>query len=129
MNDPSSNPSRQIVLAQVLFFLNALIWVFFMILFLSDQVTPGDPVSSWVIPILMAGNALALLACGIGIGRRTRIFYFLALAVIAINILLTLTDQVGLFDYLTLLVDLVILVLLVASRQAFTPSSQPKNPS
>ncbi len=122
MNDPRSKLPVQITLAQVLFFLNAAIWVFFLFLFLSDQVTPGDPISSWLVPILMVGNAIAMLVCGLGLRKRTRFFYYLAVLVIGINILLTFTDQVGLFDYLTLLIDLVILVLLVASRSGFTSS-------
>ena len=128
MNNPPSRQATQITLAQVLFFLNTLIWIFFMILFLSDQASPGDPVSSWVIPTLMAGNALAMLACGVGLRKRNRLFYYLALVVIGVNLLLTVTDQVGLFDYITLLIDLVILVLLVAARGAFTPASKPDTP-
>jgi lysylphosphatidylglycerol synthetase-like protein (DUF2156 family) len=117
----------QIALAQILFFIDAAIWVVFLILFVSDQAQPGEMVSSWVIPILMAGNALAMLACGIGLGKRSRFFYYLSLAVIGVNILLTVTDQVGLFDYITLLLDLVILTLLVASRKGFTPSKKPED--
>lgn len=122
MNDQRSKLPVQITLAQVLFFLNAAIWVFFLFLFLSDQVTPGDPISSWLVPILMVGNAVAMLVCGLGLRKRTRFFYYLAITVIGINILLTFTDQVGLFDYITLLIDLVILILLVPSRAGFTSS-------
>ena len=122
----TSKQRVQIVLTQVLFFLNAAIWVFFLILFLSDQVTPGSAVSGWAIPILMAGNALAMLACGIGLRKRSLFIYYLSLAVIGINILLTVTDQVGLFDYITLLLDLVILTLLVASHKGFTQPSKSK---
>ena len=126
-NDNQASKQRvQIILTQVLFFLNAAIWVFFLILFLSDQVTPGSAVSDWVIPILMAGNALAMLACGIGLRKRSRFIYYLSLAVIGVNILLTVTDQVGLFDYITLLLDLVILTLLIASRNGFTQPSKSK---
>jgi len=117
-NTPPSKQPVQIALAQVLFFLNAAIWVFFLILFLSDQA------SSWVIPILMAGNALAMLVCGLGLGKRNRYFYYLSLAVVGINIILTVTDEVGLFDYITLLLDLVILTLLIASRKGFAHSSK-----
>lgn len=118
--EPSPSRLRQrITLMQVLFCLNALVWALFLILFLSDQVQPGDPISSLVIPILMICNALAMLACAIGLGRRSRLSYYLSLAVIAFNLLLTITDQVGLFDYLTLLLDLLLLVLLVASYKAF----------
>jgi lysylphosphatidylglycerol synthetase-like protein (DUF2156 family) len=123
----TSSISRRITLAQVLFFLNAAVWIFFLVLFLSDQAHPGNALSSLVIPILMGGNALAMLACGIGLGRRSRIFYYLSLAVMAVNILLTVTDQVGLFDYITLLLDLVILILLVAIRKGFTSAAKPTN--
>jgi lysylphosphatidylglycerol synthetase-like protein (DUF2156 family) len=126
---PASKLPVQIALTQVLFFINAAIWIFFLFLFLSDQAHPGNALSSLVIPILMGGNALAMLACGIGLGRRSRIFYYLSIAVIAVNILLTVTDQVGLFDYITLLLDLVILILLVAIRKGFTPAAKPTNPS
>jgi hypothetical protein len=122
----ASKQHIQIILTQVLFILNAAIWVSFLVLFISDQVMPGSAVLDWVIPILMAGNALAMLACGIGLRNRSRFFYYLSLAVIGVNILLTVTDQVGLFDYITLLLDLVILTLLVASRKGFTQPSKSK---
>ena len=117
-NTPPSKQPVQIALAQALFFLNTAIWLFFLILFLSDQA------SSWVMPILMAGNALAMLACGIGLGKRNRLIYYLSLAVIGVNLILTVTDEVGLFDYITLLIDLVILTLLIASRKGFARSSK-----
>jgi MFS family permease len=123
-NKPSPKTPVQITLAQVLFFLNAAVWLFFLILFLSDQVSPGDSISTWVIPILMVGNILAMLVCGIGLGKRKRRMYYLSLAVILVNIILTVTDQVGLFDYLTLLLDLVILTLLIASYKAFSHPSR-----
>jgi lysylphosphatidylglycerol synthetase-like protein (DUF2156 family) len=125
----ASKQRIQIVLTQVLFFLNAAIWVSFLVLFISDQVMPGSAVSDWLVPILMASNALAMLVCGIGLGRRSRFFYYLSLAVIGVNLLLSVTDQVGLADYITLSFDLVILLLLIASRQGFTRSSQPMQPS
>jgi lysylphosphatidylglycerol synthetase-like protein (DUF2156 family) len=123
----ASKQRIQIVLTQVLFFLNAAIWVSFLVLFMSDQVMPGSAVSDWLVPILMAGNALAMLVCGIGLGRRSRFFYYLSLAVIGINLLLSVIDQVGLADYITLSFDLVILLLLIASRQGFTVSSKPED--
>jgi hypothetical protein len=127
MNNPSSKLQVQITLAQVIFYINAAIWLFFLYLFISDQVTPGDSISSWVIPILMVGNAIAMLVCGLGLRKRNRFFYYLAVVVIGINILLTLTDQVGLFDYLTLLIDLMLLILLFAARTAFTLAQKPEN--
>jgi uncharacterized membrane protein YhaH (DUF805 family) len=50
----------------------------------------------------------------LGTGRRP--FYYLALAVMAINIILTFTDQFGLLDFLTLVIDLAIVAILIAGR-------------
>jgi len=47
--------------------------------------------------------------------------FYVALAVLLVNIVLTFTDQFGLFDLLTLLLDLIILALLLAGRQFLQP--------
>ena len=54
------------------------------------------------------------------VGWTSRLSYLYALALLAVNILLTLTDQFGLLDFLTLLLDLFILgLLLVAVRKYY----------
>jgi hypothetical protein len=62
----------------------------------------------WVVGILMFGNAGAMLLAGIGIGKPRRLFYLFAMAVLAVNIILTFTDQFGIFDLLTLLAFLIL---------------------
>jgi hypothetical protein len=103
---------RRVHLAQILFFLNALIWLVFMLLFLSDSAL--ERFSTFLVSGLMFGNALAMLLAGLGLGWTNRLAYLFALALLVVNILLTFTDQFGLLDFLTLLLDLVILGLLVA---------------
>lgn len=105
--------------AQALFFLNAAVWLAFGTLWLIDTSgrTSVQAAAAWIVGLLMLGNVLAMLVCGIGLGTRRRLFYFLSLAVLAANLLLTLTDQVGLFDSITFGVDAVLLVLLVATRR------------
>ena len=78
----------------------------------------------WMVAIMMFGNAYAMMISGIGILSRRKIFYLLALAVIIVNIVLTFTDQFGLFDFVTLVIDGVILALLIASWGRFF-SSEP----
>ena len=111
--------------AQALFFLNAVVWLAFSILWLVDTAgrTPVQATMAWIIGILMLGNVGAMLLSGIGLGTRRRLFFLFALAVMVVNLVLTLTDQVGLFDWLTLGIDLVLLALLVATRRLYsTPS-------
>lgn len=54
----------------------------------------------------------------LGRGRK-RLKYYLAVAFLSVNILLTVTDQVGLFDWITLVLDVGLLALLVATRAKF----------
>ena len=48
-----------------------------------------------------------------GLGRGQTIFIYFALAVLLVNIILTFTDQFGLFDFLTLVIDVVLLELVI----------------
>ena len=67
----------------------------------------------------MLGNAAAFGLAGYGLGSGSRWAYLLALAVVALNLPLTLTDQVGLYDWITLGIDGLLLVLLLAARKEF----------
>jgi len=106
--------------AQVLLYINAAVWLILGILTLLrvSQNNPESTFALWIIAILMAGNAGMMLLCGWGLGTDHRLFYYLALAVMAVNILLTFTDQFGLLDFLTLVIDLAILAFLVADRRS-----------
>ncbi len=107
--------------AQALFFLNAVIWLILGIVSLL-RLSRGGPipvVAALVIAILMFGNAGAMGISGIGLGTQRRGFYYLALAVLLVNIVLTFTDQVGVLDFLTLALDLALLGLLIATRKRY----------
>lgn len=84
----------------------------------------NQPQISLVIAFLMFANAAALLICGLGIASGKSWFYLLAIAVLAVNILLTVTDQFGIIDLLTLLLDLSLLTLLLVKRYLFLPSQR-----
>jgi FtsH-binding integral membrane protein len=106
--------------AQVLFFLDAAIWVALGItslLHLSRG--PVSVMMALVIAILMFGNAGAMVVSGVGLGTKRRRFFYLALAVLLVNIVLTFTDQVGLLDILTFVLDLVLLVLLIVTGKRY----------
>lgn len=108
--------------AQILFFLNALIWIALGIVGLLrlSQRGPISAGTALIIAIMMFGNAGAMVVSGVGLGTKRRGFYFLALAVLLVNIVLTFTDQVGLLDILTFVLDLVLLILLIVTRKQYT---------
>jgi len=110
-----SKAPTPVIVAQAMFFLNAAIWMLLSVLTLRRM--HGS--MAWIIAILMAGNASAMFLAGWGIGKRHKWFYYLGIAVLAVNIVLTVTDQFGLLDLLTLLIDVTLLVLLLATRSRY----------
>jgi hypothetical protein len=105
--------------AQALFGVNTVIWVAFAVVTWIRRAGGGrdSAVGAVVMAVLMLGNAGAMLAAGIGLGRQQRRYYWLALAVLVVNIVLTVTDQLGLIDFLTLVLDVVLLGLVVWTRR------------
>ena len=73
----------------------------------------------WLLGMLMVGNGAVLAAVGFGLNERPKLFYWLGLAVLAVNILLTFTDQFGFWDLATLLIDLVVFSLLISERKHY----------
>lgn len=107
--------------AQVLFFLMGAIWISFgtaaLIKLVNSDTNPT--ITLWVVGLLMFGNAGAFLFLGWGIGRQNKIFFYLGILVLVVNILLTVTDEFGAFDLITLIIDLVLLVLLIITRSRY----------
>lgn len=107
--------------AQVLFFLLGIIWIAFGAATLVRMFNSGTnlTITLWIIALLMFGNARALLFLGWGIGRQNRIFFSMGILVLGANILLTVTDEFGTFDLITLILNLVLLVLLIVTRSRY----------
>jgi len=97
----NSQQPRAVIAAQVAFVLLGLVWIAFAVIILLRL--PGGPVAAWIIAALMLGNACVLLWLAWGIGRRSPRFYYLALAVVAANAVLSITDQVGIYDIVSLI--------------------------
>ena len=105
--------------ARVLFFVDATIWVVLGITSLLNVARgPTSIMTAIVIGVLMFCNAGAMVLSGFGLGKW-RGFYYLALAVLLVNIVLTFTDQVGLLDILTFLLDLALLMLLITTSKQY----------
>jgi len=101
--------------AQALFYLNALIWLGlaaagYVRIQQSGALSGLAPL---VIAVMMGGNAVAMLLAGLGLSRPHKVFIYFAILLLLVNILLTFTDQFGLLDIITLLIDLLLLALVV----------------
>ncbi len=116
-----ASENRPVAIAQALFFVNAGIWLVIGALTLV-RVGGSDAnraITVGIIVVLMLGNVGAMLLAGVGLGRRQRRFFYFAIAVLAVNIVLTVTDQFGLLDLITLILDLFLFGLLLATRKAY----------
>ncbi|MBN2549251.1 MAG: hypothetical protein JXB15_08845 [Anaerolineales bacterium] len=109
-------------MAHALFFLNTLIWL---ILALTTYLQSAFSLS-WILALLMLGNAAAMALAGWGLYKKDRRAYYFSLALLGVNILLTFTDQFGLLDGITLAIDLVLLGLLFFQRDRYLQKSMTK---
>ena len=101
--------------AQALFILSAVIWILLIVISLVRF--PG--VSTSIVACLMAANAGMLLLIGWGLGSRQKRIYYMALAVLLVNVALTLMDDFGLYDLLILSLYLVLAGILLATRSLY----------
>ena len=112
--------------AQVLFFILGTIWIVFGAASLIRMANSGTnpTITLWVIAVLMFGNAGALIFVGWGIGKRLKLFFYLGILVLAANTFLTVTDEFGVFDLITLILDLALLVLLIVTRSGYLSTNR-----
>ena len=121
----SARPARApaaVLAAQALFLFSALFWLGIAI-YTILRLDPNDPnllTTMWVIGVLMLLNTAALVWVGLGLGRRERRFFWGAVALVAVNLVLSITDQMGLLDWFTLALSGGMLALLIATRRLYT---------
>jgi len=123
MSTPVSKPSVVPFVAGLLD-LNAFIWLGLSLAFLlrmRGNATMSTPML-WLVAILMFANAIAMHVAAVGLAARRRSAYPFAVAVLLLNLALTFTDQFGLLDMVTLILDVCLLTLLVTRRKAFWPA-------
>ena len=112
-----ANQTRKMLkLTQGMFFLNAAVWVLFGVLSLLRALDGGSSLR-WFISILMLTNAVVMLWFGVMIVTGRNWIFFLAILYMAINVVLSITDQFGWIDALILLLNLAVLGLLFVTRQ------------
>ena len=73
----------------------------------------------WIIAGLMFVNGAVLIWIGWGLREARRLYFYLALLVLVGNILLTITDDFGIFDLVTLIIAISLLILLLVTRSKY----------
>jgi presenilin-like A22 family membrane protease len=104
---------------RILFLVSAVVWVVLGAVTLARMASgsPEQASVAGVLAALMAAYALVLCFIAWSLGKRKKVFYYFAIAVSVLTILLTFTDQVGLADLIGLALAVAPLVLLIAARR------------
>jgi len=103
-------------LTRYLFFLNAAVWLVFGIGSLVSRALVDGSLARWVITVMMLANAAVMLWFGVKIVGGQNWIFFLAILYVALNVVLSITDQFGWVDALILLLNLCLLGLLFVTR-------------
>ncbi len=105
-----------------LFYFKALVWITLAFFYLSRHLSPNENVVYQIVAGLLFVNGSAYAVLGYLLRQKVRWVFWLSLVLVAGNILLTITDQVGWVDWISLATDLVLVVLLLWYRKEWIPS-------
>jgi hypothetical protein len=125
-----STPNRKVRILQTAFVLDAVFWVAMGVatLVMGAGASGGISTSRWVVSLMMLANAAILAWLGWALARRNRFIYILAVLLVFALAVLSITDEVGLFDVISLLVNLGLLILLFLVRGEYRKSASPPLP-
>jgi hypothetical protein len=101
---------------RALFFVDATVWLVFAVLSFLLAVSAGSAMR-WVLTLLMGINAGLLAGFGVAIVSGRKPIVTLAIIYVAVNAVLSITDQFGLVDALILCLNLCVLGALFVSAQ------------
>jgi hypothetical protein len=121
-SDAAAPLPAAVIAARALFLLNGAAWILFggLSLLTANPASTDQMAVMRIVAALAFANAAVLLWIGWSLAKRQRRIYYLSLAMIAVNAVLCVTDDIGLIDLLFLCLNLGLLVLLVATRSHYT---------
>ena len=108
---------RSVTLIRALVALNGVIWVLLAAVGLLRNSTVST--TMLIVYLLALANACVLLWLAWRLGMPSRLVYSFALAVILVNAVLSITDELGLADIAVLCLNLVTFCLLLAARSYY----------
>ena len=110
-------------LARYLFFLNAALWLFFGAWSFLRGIDGGN-LMRWIYTSLMIANAAVMSWFGVMIASGRSWIFFLGILYMALNVVLSISDQFGWADALVLFLNLCLLGILFVTRQRIIQSAR-----
>ncbi len=110
--------------------LHAVFWLGFIVLLAWNlhPALPDSPAIRWIMGILAFGCAAMLIALAVLLARRVRLAYFLATGLLVLLMALTFTDEVGLADWIYLILVTTTLILLIKDRSWYLQKNNQATP-
>ncbi len=110
---------KTVVAALVLISLNAIFWLGFAVIAALGGIPgyDGSGIEKWLLVGLALGTALCLALLAFFLGRRNRFAYISGVVLLGGILVLSLTDQLGIWDILAMASILAALVLLLKDRK------------
>ncbi len=108
---------------QALFYCNAVIWLAFSLSslwLLGQDNLPSRSISQLVLGLVMFTNVAAYFLGGQGLGKCQKEYFYFAVLVLIINIILTVTDQISWFGFFSLHFNLLLLLILFLTREQYS---------
>jgi hypothetical protein len=113
-------------IAKRAYFILGVVWFVFGLVRITGLLSEDRILSNaeWIAAILMFANALVLVLIGRWLKEDQRWPYYFGLLVLLTNILLTITDDFGVFDLIYLALAISLFVFLIITRAHYISNSQ-----
>lgn|SRR5512147_2728305 len=109
----------KIKIARALFYFNALLWLGFSIYLYRDISSFNKGVSAFLAPLFLLVLAASMLASGMLIARRIKWAYYFGITALALNLWFNFTGMFGVFDFVSILVDIVLVMILISCNRLY----------
>ena len=120
----SDETTNMLKLTRIIFFINAAVWLAFGVASLLFRAIDGGTLTRWVITVLMITNAIVMIWFGVMIVSGRNWVFFLAILYMAVNVVLSITDQFGWIDAIILLLNLCVLGMLFVTRHRMNQAAK-----
>lgn len=101
-----------------LFYFRSATWLILAVIYFIRQASPNPNVTYSTVAILLLINALIYFSLGFLLEKKSKLVFWITSLFVFANIILTITDNFGIIDGASLLIDITIITLLVSNKKA-----------
>lgn len=115
--------ASRILIVQILFYINTLIWVCFATYLLVDMLAQKNGLAAVLASFFLYVNAAAMFVSGRYIGQGKKWAYYFGLFALFLNAMVTRVGQFGFFDLIALFFDITIFLGVLSIDRSYLKQS------